>query len=483
MIQKVNAPRAGKTAIAPFIPPAADNTDSDGLPDWGSWRDGKHWKIEIVQQPIRARMCGFGDKDRRPIAPAVVAKLIVQDEDNKLLEETDIDYAFLVVTVDLWSPDGKSERNLVIHPGSSERHAAAHASNKKRRTTAPEKHESSLQPSPASAPGTFGPLSIPTLPVLPSLSLQSPYDQQQASAWPSSYSMPPPQDTVPLHRPRTLSLDHPPSDDEWGHEESEVGPYRTWSADPSYAPLAPLAPAPGPSRRNSPPPSIGYSPPRPPTLPQLPARIELQEAPPPSPPTPASAMGQPPTPSEPPSEAGIGAHRPPYDESMYAPASVAQGFPLATAASQGVSGKGKARRAMPGDAYTRTLVGPVAASASRLLDEHRKPGVFFLFQDLSIRTEGAFRLRLRLMNLGPPIPPPEDEMPSINTGFSAVLSEVYSQPFDVHTAKRFPGVPDTTALSIAFGNQGQKLPLRSRHGSRKGRRRRGEESSDDDDED
>lgn len=50
MIQMVNAPRAGKKAVAPFNPPATDQTDSDGLPDWGSWRDGKHWKIEIVQQ-------------------------------------------------------------------------------------------------------------------------------------------------------------------------------------------------------------------------------------------------------------------------------------------------------------------------------------------------------------------------------------------------------------------------------------------------
>lgn len=39
-------------------------------------------------------------------------------------------------------------------------------------------------------------------------------------------------------------------------------------------------------------------------------------------------------------------------------------------------------------AYTRTLVGPLSANACRLQDEHRKPGIFFLFQDLSVRTEG-----------------------------------------------------------------------------------------------
>ena len=61
MIQKVNAPRVGKTALAPFNAPTAtaDETDSDGLPDWGSWRDGKHWKIEIIQQVCALSPCAF----------------------------------------------------------------------------------------------------------------------------------------------------------------------------------------------------------------------------------------------------------------------------------------------------------------------------------------------------------------------------------------------------------------------------------------
>ena len=43
---------------------------------------------------------------------------------------------------------------------------------------------------------------------------------------------------------------------------------------------------------------------------------------------------------------------------------------------------------LPRHTYTRTLVGPLCANASKLSDEHRKSGIFFLFQDLSIRTEG-----------------------------------------------------------------------------------------------
>ena len=47
--------------------------------------------------------------------------------------------------------------------------------------------------------------------------------------------------------------------------------------------------------------------------------------------------------------------------------------------------------------YTRTLVGPLSANACRLMDEHRKWGIFFLFQDLSVRTEGPYLSQLFLV--------------------------------------------------------------------------------------
>lgn len=43
----------------------------------------------------------------------------------------------------------------------------------------------------------------------------------------------------------------------------------------------------------------------------------------------------------------------------------------------------------PRGVYTRTLVGPLCANACRLQDEHKRKGIFFLFQDLSVRTEGT----------------------------------------------------------------------------------------------
>jgi hypothetical protein len=48
---------------------------------------------------------------------------------------------------------------------------------------------------------------------------------------------------------------------------------------------------------------------------------------------------------------------------------------------------------------TRNLVGSLVASASKLYDLSGELGIFFVFQDLSIRTEGQFRLKFSFVNL------------------------------------------------------------------------------------
>lgn len=52
--------------------------------------EGRIWSLQVVQQPIRARMCGFGDKDRRPITPPPCIRLIVKDAQTE--KEIDIKY-------------------------------------------------------------------------------------------------------------------------------------------------------------------------------------------------------------------------------------------------------------------------------------------------------------------------------------------------------------------------------------------------------
>lgn len=56
------------------------------------------------------------------------------------------------------------------------------------------------------------------------------------------------------------------------------------------------------------------------------------------------------------------------------------------------------QRAQPGEAvpgpsgmFTRNLIGSLAASAFRLEDSDKRIGIWFVLQDLSVRTEGNFR--------------------------------------------------------------------------------------------
>jgi len=51
-----------------------------------------YFRLVVEQQPKRARMCGFGDKDRRPITPPPCVRLIVTDLSGK---EVDVKYVFV----------------------------------------------------------------------------------------------------------------------------------------------------------------------------------------------------------------------------------------------------------------------------------------------------------------------------------------------------------------------------------------------------
>lgn len=56
------------------------------------------------------------------------------------------------------------------------------------------------------------------------------------------------------------------------------------------------------------------------------------------------------------------------------------------------------------DRYTATklknLVGASVASATKLYDLDGKLGIFFIFQDISLRSEGLFRLQFSLTDIG-----------------------------------------------------------------------------------
>lgn len=48
----------------------------------------------------------------------------------------------------------------------------------------------------------------------------------------------------------------------------------------------------------------------------------------------------------------------------------------------------------------------------------------------------------------------------LNQDKARILASCFSDPFTVYSAKKFPGVIESTPLSKAFANQGIKIPIR-----------------------
>jgi hypothetical protein len=114
-----------------------------------------------------------------------------------------------------------------------------------------------------------------------------------------------------------------------------------------------------------------------------------------------------------------------------------------------------------GSNHTRNLIGMTAVNACRLNDLDGKPGFWFVLQDLSVRTEGTFRLKLSLFDIGS-----NDgtngtiHMNDGSKGKGPSLAATFTEPFTVYSAKKFPGVIESTKLSKCFAQQGIKIPIR-----------------------
>jgi hypothetical protein len=435
MIQKTN-PRHASTSVVPARQAASDSPEH-----WGQWSGRKHYSLEVVQHPLRARMCGFGDKDRRPLAPAAVAKMIVRREDNSLVDVDEVDCSFFLVTVDLWSADGKHEMNLVLHPSSADRYVPTNTVAKPRRrgtssTTPRSGHPTPVIPHitpnnthhsarPATEPNCDLQTGIPSVPgYAPGYPFPPPLQES------NNYHHPPPYGPSPSEQPtwgyaaqgptadrntgfpppvlpsihsfgsnnaapttsNAINVTAPPVNESWsqdssGREQSDMTTYRPWHADGSY----PLESAPNQHVYNAPAvdPSLRGVPPSP-SNPDTRDGSWSQPAPDATVPQPRYSQDTYP-------HAGSNAQ---FDGSIYGAANYANPPPASYYSGPYVQSAHDAPPPpppppplsnippLPRHTYTRTLVGPLSANACRLLDEHRKPGIFYLFQDLSVRTEG-----------------------------------------------------------------------------------------------
>ncbi|KAJ8128078.1 hypothetical protein O1611_g5558 [Lasiodiplodia mahajangana] len=349
----------------------------------------RKYRLEVVQQPLRARMCGFGDKDRRPITPPPCIRLVVMDKvSGKEVDCNEVEHQHYVLHVDLWSEDGSKEVNLVKHSQQSPSISSTHPS-------------SFREVVEGGQGGVYGFQAI-----VPSnrdftQPSNSPYPHQMAPYQPDPYSqgMSPP---VPVSA-RTYS------------HNLLVGQYPYPQHVPSYGY-----------------PQGGYR--------------------------------------------DIGGVAPLPSQAMYSPR-------YSHDMSAGTLTQGRLMGQQPPNSgmYTRNLIGSLAASASRLQDPSDKIGIWFILQDLSVRTEGWFRLRFSFINLrrfGAASNGGSDAE-LLNRGRAPVLAYAFSEKFQVYSAKKFPGVCESTQLSKTFALQGVKIPIRK---DQEGKAGKGGRGSDDEEE-
>ncbi|CCG82748.1 Putative uncharacterized protein [Taphrina deformans PYCC 5710] len=102
----------------------------------------------------------------------------------------------------------------------------------------------------------------------------------------------------------------------------------------------------------------------------------------------------------------------------------------------------------PAPVSTNLLTGTILSSIFYLKDPatDNQTGAFFVFSDLNIRPEGSYRLRFDVFGL-------RDSRVS-------PVAHCLSAFFTVYSAKRFPGMTNSTELSKTFSDQGLKIRIR-----------------------
>ncbi|KAI9183670.1 hypothetical protein H9P43_004588 [Blastocladiella emersonii ATCC 22665] len=96
--------------------------------------------------------------------------------------------------------------------------------------------------------------------------------------------------------------------------------------------------------------------------------------------------------------------------------------------------------------HSRITSGCVVSSLFRLRDVDGSEGGFFVFPDISVRTEGTYRLRFTLLELA--------------NGRTRRIASLVSSPFVIYAPKKFPGLDESTPLSKLFAAQGLKVRTR-----------------------
>jgi len=403
------------------------------------------YRLELSQQPTRGRTCGFGDADRRALSAPLIARLRVHQGSIEIVPE-DIDTAFLVCAVDLWSADGLEDMNLVRHPAYHYTKATPVSGPSPLPVTA------SMAGEPPRTAGRISPSSLDSLLL----------DVPSTIARPGSSKS-----------KRMFEVDDPPDPTDVQVQSPQVRRNSIRFSDMNeIAQMAvPSIPATYPPE---PPPPLGVN-----TSPtnhtfafQAPTHLqglahEQSEYASPAVPSRRSSQTSSALPmtaqSLPPWTASSSSGFPrPWTAYSNRPSTAATSVGLMPGGSLGPPGTSAGVRPPTASlgaqnteyASVKNLVGALTVNGHILkVPGERDCGIFFVFHDLSVRTEGTFSIRLRLASIGSP-------STGVHSGVMPVLCEAYTRPFEVMSAKKFPGMLDPTPLSQAFAKQGLRIPTR-----------------------
>lgn len=91
---------------------------------------------------------------------------------------------------------------------------------------------------------------------------------------------------------------------------------------------------------------------------------------------------------------------------------------------------------------TRVLMGSIVSSPNILRNVEGELGCYFCFPDLSIRTEGRYTLKFSLIRL--------DSDKELTREPPRTIMEIFSDPFTVYSAKKFPGMTGTF-IAVSYG--------------------------------
>ncbi|KAJ9617208.1 hypothetical protein H2200_000929 [Cladophialophora chaetospira] len=135
------------------------------------------------------------------------------------------------------------------------------------------------------------------------------------------------------------------------------------------------------------------------------------------------------------------------------------------------------------------LAGVTVASAAYL--EKPRRAAYFIFPDLSVRHEGLYRIRFSLFegvkhhqdaDIGKPFDLTHRETDNLSAPVrhEGVFNrmDVLSTPFQVFSAKKFPGLDQSTDLSVLVADQGCRVRIRRDVRQRKRRAKSGAEGDD-----